>query len=217
MNNITVTEEMLDELREKVKPYLTEKRYRHTLGVEREAARLGEMFLPEKVNKLRASALLHDITKLLSLEKQLQYCRKFDIIFRNSDLLSPKIFHAKTGAAFAGEIFPEYTDDEILDGIRYHTTGRRGMNLFEAMVYLADYIEDTRTFDDCIKLRNYFYGEIEKGRDKNEVFTDTMIMSFNMTVNILVSENAPIDCDTIEARNFYIEQKVERKVQTEEN
>ena len=80
MNKRTLDEDALRKLAGEVRPYLTEKRYAHTRAVEREAARLGEIYLPERVNALRASALLHDITKKESVEKQLQLCREFGII-----------------------------------------------------------------------------------------------------------------------------------------
>lgn len=211
-NKSSLSEEKLFLLRERVKEYQTEKRYRHTLAVEREAAALGEIFLPEKVMSLRCSALLHDITKVLSLEKQLQYCQKFDIMVRNSDVLSPKIFHAKTAASLANEVFAEFVDKEIISGIRWHTTGRRDMTLFECIVYLADYIEDTRTFEDCVELRRYFYDSINKdGTDKYEVLLKTMIKSFDMTIKNLVDEGALIDEDTVEARNYFIENLAKRQ------
>ena len=206
-NDLIITDDDLSELREAIRPYLTEKRYLHTLAVEEEAASLAKVYLPEKENKLRASALLHDITKMLSLEKQLQYCGKFGIIVGKDDILSPKIFHAKTAASLAVEVFPKLVDEEIAGGIRWHTTGRYGMTLFESIVYLADYIEKTRTFGDCLKLREYFYSELESGRNKDEVFTDTMIMSFDMTISCLMSEGALIDNDTVEARNYFLVRK----------
>lgn len=201
---ITVTEEMLSCLREAVKEYQTEKRYSHTLAVEREAAALGRLFIPEDVNRLRAAALLHDITKVYDVEKQLKTCREFGIIIRGEDSKAPKLFHAKTGAALAERDFPLYTDANILSAIRWHTTGRAGMSIFEMLVYLADYIEDTRTFEDCVRLRSFFYGGIEGGEDKLSVLRRTMIMSFDMTVRCLIDEGALVDRDTIEARNWFI-------------
>ena len=55
-----INEEMLDTLRQRVGTGMSEKRYRHTLGVEREIARLGEIYLPDRIQELRAAALLHD-------------------------------------------------------------------------------------------------------------------------------------------------------------
>ncbi len=200
-----ITEEEIILLRERVRPYLKKKRYAHTLAVEKEAERLGRMFLPDKTEKLRVSALLHDITKRDELEKQLQYCGTFGIIYSNADLLSPKTFHAKTGAALAARDFPDVTDPEILSGIRWHTTGRDGMTVFEAIIYLADYIEETRTFPDCVELRDFFYdGKERSGDGMLRHFTETMIRSFDLTVGNLIAEGKQIDPDTIGARNYYI-------------
>ena len=205
-------EAQLGRLAEAVRPYLTEKRYAHTLAVEREAARLGAVYLPERVNALRAYSLLHDITKKEDLEKQLQLCREFGIITEDADLLSPSVFHAKTGAAVAARDFPEFADGEILSGIRWHTTGRAGMTLFECIVYLADYIEETRTFDDCRRLRRDFYEGLESGRDPYEVLVDIMIESFDLTLDGLVRDGAPIASDTVAARNDFIVRRRRKEI-----
>ncbi len=191
-------------LREAVKPYLTAKRYLHTLAVEREAAALGEIYLPERVNSLRAAALLHDITKKCDFEKQLQYCDRFGIIISEYDMLSPKTFHARTAAALIPEAFPEFNDSEIVEGVKWHTTGHDKMTVFESIVYLADYIEDTRDFPDCVELRRFFYDSLEAGRDKREALINTMIRSFDMTIANLTSEGALLDCDTVQARNYFL-------------
>ncbi len=197
-------------LREAVKPYLTDKRYAHTLAVEREAAALARIYLPEKEEKLRIAALLHDITKKESTEKQLQMCAEFGIEVSEDDVLAPKTFHAKTAAALAARDFEAYTDEEICLGIRYHTTGHADMTVFEAIVYLADYIEETRTFGDCVTLRQYFYSRIAKeGAEKrNVILRDTMILSFDMTIRNLMEEGGLIDHDTIAARNRYIRMRL---------
>ena len=54
---ITIQPDDLRALRERIKPYLKEKRYSHTLEVEEEAARIGAVYLPHKIGKLRISAL----------------------------------------------------------------------------------------------------------------------------------------------------------------
>lgn len=211
-DRLFITDEKLMLLREKIMPYLKKKRYLHTLAVEREVSALADLYLPEKKGELRCAALLHDITKMLSLENQLQYCEKFGIIVRNSDILSPKTFHAKTAAAVAARDFPDFTNDEIISGIRWHTTGHGGMSLFESLVYLADYIEDTRTFDDCVRLRAFFYDSLAEGRmSKEEVLVQTMIKSFDMTIKVLIDEAAFIDSDTVDARNYFVGLNREKK------
>ncbi len=208
MTGITVTDEMLGFLRERVRPYMGGKEYRyaHTLGVERECAYLGTLLLPGKINKLRAAALLHDITKVLGLEDQLKLCADLGIKFGKSDLLSPKLFHARTASELIKRDFPEFADGEIISAVRYHTTGRRGMTLFEGIVYLADYIEETRTFEECKELRRIFHGAVDKGeKPVMSIYYDTMIKSFDFSIEGLLSDGSPIDPDTVDARNYFLE------------
>ena len=146
-----------DNVKDIVKHFVSEKRFNHTLGVEREAYNLGMIFMPEKAEKLKLTGLLHDITKDFKTEKHLELCKEYGINI-DMDNLVPKLLHSKTGCEFAYRTFgKEVVDEEVYQGILYHTTGRENMTQFEAIIYLADYIADTRTFEDCIKLREYFY------------------------------------------------------------
>ena len=204
---ITLTEEVVDTLEEKVRPYYTEKRLKHTLSVAKEAVKLGEIYLPNEIQRLRAAALLHDITKIADQKKQLQYCEEFGIIIRCDDFVSPSVLHAITGAELAKRDFAEYIDEDIVSAVRWHTTGHKGMTKFEALIFLADYIEETRDFEDCVKLRRYFYDRIYCKDDPDTVLRDTMIYSFDLTISLLLKEGAIIDTDTIEARNDFVAHK----------
>ena len=203
-----IGEDTIAQLRERIRPYLKEDRYRHTLEVEEEAARIGAVYLPEKIEKLRISALLHDITKKDSFEKQLQYCEEFGIIVTHDEIASPRTLHAITAAAVAARDFADVVDEEILSGIRWHTTGHGGMSVFESVVYLADYIEITRTFDDCIALRNYFWGSMPTADERRQQAVHlcrSMVLSFDYTVRALVDSGEPIAQDTVLARNSFLE------------
>lgn len=197
----------IENIRDIVRNYVCEKRFSHTLGVEKEAYRLGTIFIPEKAEKLQITGLLHDITKNFKTEKQLELCREYGIAVDLENLV-PKLLHSKTGCEFARRTFGEnVVDDEIYNGILYHTTGRENMSLFEAVIYLADYIEKTRDFKDCIKLRKYFYDNIENANsyeDKIQVLRKTMIYSFDLTIKNLIDGGKRIDKDTINARNYFI-------------
>ena len=81
------------------------------------------------------------------------------------------------------------------------------MTLFEAIIYLADYIEPGRTFGDCIRLRKFFYDGIANASsigEKFEVLRQTMVLSFDMTISNLIEEGKAVDFDTIEARNYFL-------------
>jgi len=200
---INLTESDIELLREKVKSYYTEKRFCHTLAVEREAEKLGRIFLPDELERLRAAALLHDITKKADFEKQLHYCEIFGIINIAHQNISPEVLHSKTGAALAARDFKKFANEDILDAIRYHTTGRDGMTVFETLVYLADYIEPTRTHASCISTRNKFYDRLSAGENKMIVLYDTMIEVLGGTIRYLTEKNAFIDADTINAEQYF--------------
>ncbi|MBE6625717.1 MAG: HD domain-containing protein [Ruminococcaceae bacterium] len=190
-------------LKELVRPYLTDKRYKHTLAVADEVVRLGVIYMPDRVKELTVAALLHDITKRADLEKQLHYCEIFGIINIAHQNISPEVLHSKTGAALAARDFKKFANEDILDAIRYHTTGRDGMTVFETLVYLADYIEPTRTHASCISTRNKFYDRLSAGENKMIVLYDTMIEVLGGTIRYLTEKNAFIDADTINAEQYF--------------
>lgn len=190
-----------------------EKRYKHTIGVANEALNLGRIFLPQKAEKLYLTGLLHDITKELSKEEHLSLCEKYGIIIDSN--IAPKLLHAKTGAELARELYgKDYVDNEVYNGIFYHTTGRAEMTLFEIIIYLADYIEEGRTFEDCIYLRNYFYDNLENAKsyeEKLEILRKTMVLSFDLTIKNLIDEEKRIDKDTIDSRNYFLTTKIKEE------
>lgn len=198
------TEEQLSILREKISSAMSEKRFAHTAAVEIMAERIGKIYAPDKVDVLRAAGLLHDITKEYSTEKQLQICREFGIITTKQDILTPKTLHARTAALLIPILYPEFADDEVISAVRWHTTGNADMSLLEKIVYLADYIDDSRKFEDCVKLRHIFWDacpEKMNEAERNVHLTKTLVVSFNMTISGLVADNAPVADDTFMARN----------------
>jgi predicted HD superfamily hydrolase involved in NAD metabolism len=127
----------------KVRAQMHDKRYRHTLGVAESARRLAERFGADP-DKAELAGYLHDYCKCWPVEQMR------DILVRHDmprELLEgeKELWHA-----FAGAIVIQtelgVTDPEILQAVRYHTTGRPGMSLLEKVVCVADYIEPNRDF-----------------------------------------------------------------------
>ncbi len=205
-----IQENSLSDLRERIKEHISGKRLLHTYGVEREITRLARIYDPDEEYELRAAALLHDITKPLSLEEQLKLCDSYGIMYSSGDRLMPKTFHAQTACELIRRKFPEFFTETVYNSILYHTTGQADMSIGEKLLYLADYIEDTRTFEDCVVLRKYFYDRIDSAQDENArlgLLRDTLIISFGMTIKGLIEDGVPIHRDTVEARNFLIEER----------
>jgi nicotinate-nucleotide adenylyltransferase len=200
-------EQRLDALRGELSSLMSPKRYAHTLGVERMAVRLGQLFCPEKIPQLRAAALLHDITKEESLEKQLQLCQEFGIIVEPTDLLAPKTFHARTAAALISVKYPDFADPIVTSAVRWHTTGHAEMTLCEHLIYLADYIDDTRKFEDCVILRDMFWNADPAAMETEQRMAHlyrVLIASYDMTIRGLLEDGAPISADTFHARNHLL-------------
>ena len=205
-----INENMLSTLRSDIEGKMSPKRFRHTAEVEKMAVCLGELYAPEDIMTLRGAALLHDITKEYPMDRQLLICADHGLSISREDLRAPKTFHARTAAALIPVLYPEFADEKIISAVRWHTTGRRGMSVCEMLVYLADYIDMSRTFDDCVKLREYFFSkEPDKMNEADRLshLKDTLIMSFDMTIRGLIEDGAVVSADTFEARNWLVSER----------
>lgn len=201
---IEITEQMLTELRRQIQARMSPKRLRHTLAVEDMVARLSQLYCPQKTVLLRAAALLHDLTKELSQEEQIRLCVENGILLSERDLHSPKTLHARTAAAVIPLEFPNFADPTVIEAVRWHTVGREGMTLPEQLLYLADYIDDSRTFENCVRLRQAFW-EAEPQRlspeERISHLHRILLLSFQMTITDLLQEGALMSPETVAARN----------------
>jgi nicotinate-nucleotide adenylyltransferase len=88
--------------------------------------------------------------------------------------------------------------------VRWHTTGHAEMTLTEKLLYLADYIDDSRAFRNCVLLRRYFFGANPKKmtpEERDVLLRETLLLSYDMTIRDLLDEGALIAEDTLNARN----------------
>ena len=198
-----ITESMLDGLREAIASQMSEKRFRHTAEVEKMVARLGELYAPEKIPTLRAAALLHDITKEYSDEEQLALLAEQGITLRPDEAAAPKIWHAITAPAVIARDYPRFATDAVLSAVRWHTTGRAGMTLCEALLYLADYIEAGRRFADCVALREAFWSAEPQKMDADARLSHlyrVLLRSFDFTLADVKKAGRQPCLDTLAAR-----------------
>jgi HD superfamily phosphohydrolase YqeK len=93
---------------------------------------------------------------------------------------------------------------EIVSAIRWHTTGRENMSPLECVIYFADYIEDTRTFPACVRLREYYEKQYASLKDKSRALNKALVRSFDITIRDLLSEGKTVDPNTVSARNHYL-------------
>ncbi len=191
-------------LRETVIGQMSPKRYAHTAAVEEMVTRLAALYCPEETMSLRAAALLHDITKEYDIPTHVHMLQEAGEIVPTGAEFSHKTFHARTAALLIPAEYPDFNCETVVSAVRWHTTGREGMTLTEKLLYLADYIDESRIFPDCVRLRSYFWSakpEIMSMEERLAHLRRTLIMSFDMTMRALINEGAVISPDTTFARN----------------
>lgn len=133
------TKEIISSLKE----VLSMKRYEHTIRVKETAIELSSHY-DVSIDKVEAAALLHDYAKCFSVETLKSSIDKYAL---PSTLLTyhHELWHAPVAAELVKEKF-HILDEDILNAIRYHTTGRVGMSPLEKIIFIADYIEPARNF-----------------------------------------------------------------------
>jgi len=178
----------LRELRSVALSHLKFSRIPHVLGTEEEAIRLAQSYGAD-VEKVRRAALLHDCTKRLPLEAHLALCEKYGIEVDEMEKTSPNLLHAKTAAALAKHVYGQ--SDEVCGAIAFHTTGKPEMTLLEKILYIADYIEPTRTFPGVEKLRKAVYADLDRG----------VLMGMENTIALMESRGVPVHPNTVRARD----------------
>jgi predicted HD superfamily hydrolase involved in NAD metabolism len=168
-----------EEALELVKKQLTEHRYQHTLGVMETAIALAEQYGAD-VKKTELAAIFHDYAKFRPKdEMQTIISTKgfpLDLLEYNSEL-----WHAPAGA-YLVEHEAGIADKEVLEAIRYHTSGRPGMTLLEKVIYLADYIEPGRHFPGVEEVRELAKEDLDKALIKAVQNTIMFLMKKNQTV-----------------------------------
>ena len=100
---------------------------------------------------------------------------------------SANLLHSKTAAALAEHVYGEC--GEVCEAIRWHTTGKADMTLLEKILYIADYIEPTRSFPGVEKLRKRVYEDLDAG----------VLMGMENTIALMMERGGPIHPNTTSA------------------
>lgn len=135
----------IEEFKEKLKTDLKPERYRHTMSTVIKAMELSIGTSADK-DVVFIASILHDCAKYKTpTEVQKEELKDF--------LNCPPIIHAPFGAILARD---EYgiQDERVLNAIKYHSTGRKGMSIEEMIVCLADAIEDSRNYPNLENVKN---------------------------------------------------------------
>ena len=179
-----------EELYEDVKNMLSEKRFNHSERVVKRAIEYGNIYNVD-IEIVKLVAISHDIAKELSEEENRKYISNYNIKLDDIETVNKSLLHAKIGACICKEKYG-FTED-MVNSVRYHTTGRENMSILEKIIYLADATEEGRS--ECSSSEHVDL--IKKNIDKG------MVEISKKVINKLLKNNKVIHLDTIKCYNFY--------------
>ena len=183
--------EELDYLRRYIRPLMTDYRYRHSLGVEKQAVKMARRFGADQ-RKAALAGILHDVCKDMPKGALLQNILESGIINGIDFKASPQLIHSYAGALYL-QSHMDIHDLEVIEAVRYHTTARAGMSLLETVVYLADLTSEDREYGDEGEMRRLCDTDLRKA----------MIHALTHTVKELTRKQKPICPDTLGACKEY--------------
>lgn len=181
----------INELRDILKIRLSKKRYTHSLNVADAALKLAEKYGAD-IEKAYLAGLVHDICKEVPTDEQLAMAQKCRQGIDETEQKIPALYHAAAGSWY-GENVLHIHDEDILNAVRYHTTGRAGMSRLEECVYLADLISEDRTYKDVGRMRRLAFEDIN----------GAMLEAARFTLRDVIAKDSFIPENSMQTYNYY--------------
>lgn len=172
-----------------LKARMGDKRYIHSCNVSDEAVRLAEKYGADP-EKAKLAGLLHDITKETPTKEQLAFMESKNVPLTALERSSPKLWHAISGSVFVKEIIG-IDDEDIINSIRYHTSGRAGMSPLEKCIFTADFTSAERTYSGVDEMRALTEKSLE----------EAMRYGLSFSISELALKNAAIDPNAVACYN----------------
>jgi predicted HD superfamily hydrolase involved in NAD metabolism len=183
-----------DEIAALLREKLPEKRYNHTLGVAYLAAAIA-MNYGEDYDSAMLAGMLHDCAKCYSDEFMVSECEKNNVMLTESEKRTPSLIHSKLGAYYAQTMYNVH-DENILNAIRFHTTGRPRMTFLEKNIFLSDYIEVHRmqnTSPNLDIIRKTAFTDLDRA----------VLYALENTIGYLKANKYEIEHTTIDTYEYY--------------
>lgn len=173
------------------------KRFIHTMGVAYTATSLA-MTYGADMEKAEIAGLLHDCAKCMDIRKMARICDKAGLAISDMERESNALLHSKAGSILVTEKYG-IDDPDIINAVRYHTTGRPGMSLLEKIIFVADYMEPGRDVAPNLP-------EVRHLAFCGESIDDAVIKILADTLVYLKSTGREVDSMTQKTYDFYINQ-----------
>ena len=192
--------EKIEQIKEELKPVLSERRYIHSIGVMEMCEQLAKIYGVD-VQTAKIAGLLHDIAKETTSEEKLEYAKQNNIEIDEVEKTNPQILHGKIGAYMAKAKYG--VSKEIQNAIEYHTETNPNMDTLAKIVYVSDKIELNR------KDENF---EIKYERElATKDLDETVIYIIDANIIKLIKNKKLINPTILKTRNTLIKAKLDKK------
>ena len=182
---------IIEEMRILLQKSLKAKRYEHSVRVYKTALEMAEHYHAD-VKKVAVASLIHDCGRQISKEYSVAKAKELGIPVDPVEEAQPILLHAKLGVYYAIHKYGVSPDErEVLDAIRYHSTGTADMTQIAKIVFLADLIEPGRDFEGVEAIREASFQNLDRG----------MLLSYDNTIRYLLEDGLLIHPDAIAGYN----------------
>ena len=178
-----------NEFKEILKNRLTEKRYIHSLNVADSAKMLAKLYGYDEEIAYTAG-LIHDCCKDTPAGLQLSYMLENGVELSEYELGVAKLYHSICGSVFVKKEFG-IDNQDIINAVRYHTTGRRDMSLLEKIIFIADFISAERDYDGVEIMREKAVKSLD----------EAIVEGLSFTIKDLIDRGLIVHPDTLDAYN----------------
>ena len=197
----------INKLEEDVRLRLSGSRYLHTLGVKNAALKIGAFLMPERIDELACAALLHDISKELSYDEHTDLINRFKIKVTDEDLKVKPALHSFSGAAIILRDFPRFASEPILTAVLNHTLGSPDMDLFSEIIFLSDFVEDGRSYESSLVVRDYLFDNLSKENDTEMnvmILHKALVLSIEYTLKYLEESGKSVHSRSLLTKNAFL-------------
>ncbi|WP_347862706.1 bis(5'-nucleosyl)-tetraphosphatase (symmetrical) YqeK [Salimicrobium sp. PL1-032A] len=187
------------ELKQFIRPHLTEERFQHTVRVTDTAHHLADIFGGD-AHKIEVAGMLHDYAKYRPYEEMRRWIEGSVDVPKDLLNYSPVLWHGPVGVKMLEKEWGAL-DKDVQSAIASHTTGNAIMSIYDKLIFLADYIEPGRDFPGVQEARRLAEVDLDKA----------CLFALDNTIRYLMSKQQTVYPGTFHAYNLL------QKKQEEEN
>ena len=151
---------LIEKIEEYLKTHLTKHRCEHVLSVRDQSVKLAKL---HNINsdKSELAALLHDSLKEIPNNELLQYANEHGLLIDTYEEKNISLLHGKLAPFFAKNQFG--IDDEVVNNaMRNHTTGSAVMGPVDKVLFVSDFCEPLRLYNEADSVRALAENDLEE-------------------------------------------------------